>query len=58
MVGSPVGRRWATALRRVHGLANVYVCDAGALPGLGGVPPTLTIMANAVRIADALRARA
>lgn len=40
---------------RLHGLANVYVCDAGALPGFGGVPPTLTIMANALRIADAIR---
>jgi hypothetical protein len=40
---------------RLHGLDNVYVCDAGALPGIGGVPPTLTIMANALRIADAIR---
>jgi choline dehydrogenase-like flavoprotein len=39
---------------RVHGLDNVYVCDAGALPGMGGVPPTLTIMANAIRIADGM----
>jgi len=39
---------------KVHGLSNVYVADGGALPGMGGVPPTLTIMANAIRIADAI----
>lgn len=42
---------------RVHGLENVFVCDGSALPGMGGVPPTLTIMANAVRIADAIASR-
>lgn len=40
---------------RVHGFDNLYVCDSGALPGMGGVPPTLTIMANAARIADRIR---
>jgi choline dehydrogenase-like flavoprotein len=37
---------------RVHGTRGLVVADGGALPSMGGVPPTLTIMANAVRIAD------
>jgi choline dehydrogenase-like flavoprotein len=38
----------------VRGAPGVYVVDGAALPTLGGVPPTLTIMANALRIAETL----
>ena len=41
----------------VHGLANLYVCDGSTLPGMGGVPPSLTIMANAIRLGDTILAR-
>lgn len=37
---------------RVRGVRGLVVVDGGALPSMGGVPPTLTIMANALRIAD------
>jgi choline dehydrogenase-like flavoprotein len=37
---------------RVRGVRGLVVADGSALPSMGGVPPTLTIMANAVRIAD------
>lgn len=37
---------------RVHGVPWLTVVDGGALPTMGGVPPTFTIMANAARIAD------
>ncbi len=37
---------------RVHGIEGLFVCDGSALPTMGGVPPTLTIMANALRIAE------
>lgn len=36
---------------RVHGVDNVYVVDGGFMPFAGGVNPTLTIQANALRIA-------
>jgi choline dehydrogenase-like flavoprotein len=39
---------------RVHGIEGLVVCDGSALPSMGGVPPTLTIMANALRIAELL----
>ncbi len=37
---------------------NLYVADGGALPSAGGAPFTLTIMANALRIARGIAARA
>ena len=37
---------------RVHGTERLVICDGGALPSMGGVPPTFTIMANALRIAE------
>jgi choline dehydrogenase-like flavoprotein len=37
---------------RVHSLQNVFVADGGFMPYPGGVNPTLTIQANALRIAD------
>lgn len=39
---------------RFHDVPNLYACDGSVLPNLGGVPPTLTIMANALRIADGI----
>src|SRR6185503_14345634 len=37
---------------RVHGMDRLVICDGSVLPSMGGVPPTLTIMANALRIAE------
>lgn len=41
---------------RVHGLAGLYVTDASFFPTSGGTNPTLTIVANALRVADHLLA--
>lgn len=43
---------------RAHDVDNLYVVDGSFLPTSGAVPPTLTIMANALRVADAIAARA
>jgi choline dehydrogenase-like flavoprotein len=40
-----------------RGLDNVYVTDASALPRSGGVNPSLTIAANALRTGDIIRDR-
>ncbi|HLL45242.1 MAG TPA: GMC family oxidoreductase [Longimicrobiaceae bacterium] len=42
---------------RVWGMENLYVTDGSFMPTSGGANPTLTIQANAFRVADALRAR-
>ncbi len=42
---------------RVHGTANVYVAGSSVFPTGGWAPPTLTIVALAVRLADHLKAR-
>ena len=42
---------------RAHELANLYVVDASCFPASAAVNPTLTIIANALRVADQLRAR-
>ncbi|MBI4419233.1 MAG: GMC family oxidoreductase [Gemmatimonadetes bacterium] len=39
---------------RFRGLPNLYVSDGSALPTAAGVNPSLTIAANALRIADAI----
>jgi choline dehydrogenase-like flavoprotein len=36
---------------RAHEVKNLYVTDGSFLPTSGGVPPTMTIMANAFRVA-------
>jgi choline dehydrogenase-like flavoprotein len=36
---------------RVHSLDNVYVADGSYMPYPGGLNPTLTVQANALRIA-------
>lgn len=38
-----------------HDLANVYVTDASFMPSIGAVNPSLTIIANALRVADHLK---
>ena len=42
---------------KAHGLDNLYVTDASFFPSIGAVNPTLTIIANALRVADHLIAR-
>lgn len=37
---------------RAHGLANLYVADASFMPTSMGINPSLTIAANALRVAD------
>ncbi|MTH76539.1 glucose-methanol-choline oxidoreductase [Paracoccus aestuariivivens] len=37
---------------RVHGLDNLYVTDSSFMPTSNGVNPSLTIAANALRVAD------
>jgi choline dehydrogenase-like flavoprotein len=41
---------------KVHGLDNVYVTDAAFMPSVGAVNPSLTIIANVLRVADHLKA--
>jgi choline dehydrogenase-like flavoprotein len=42
---------------RAHTVPNLYVSDSSFMPTIGGVPPTMTIMANAFRVGGALAAR-
>jgi choline dehydrogenase-like flavoprotein len=42
---------------KAHDLDNLYVVDASFFPSSGAVNPALTIMANALRVADHLRER-
>jgi choline dehydrogenase-like flavoprotein len=37
-------------MNRAHGLDNLYVCDASFFPSSAGMPPALTIAANALRV--------
>ena len=37
---------------RTHEIDNLYVADASFFPSIGAVNPTLTIIANALRIGD------
>lgn len=41
---------------RVHGLPNLYVAGSSIFPTASHVPPTLTVVALAIRLADHLRA--
>jgi choline dehydrogenase-like flavoprotein len=43
---------------RAHGLVNLYVVDSSFFPSSGGTNPSLTIAANALRVADHLLAQA
>ncbi len=42
---------------RAHDLDNLYVVDASFFPSIGAVNPGLTVMANALRVADHLGQR-
>ena len=42
---------------RTHEIDNLYVTDAGFFPSIGAVNPTLTIIANALRVADRIADR-
>lgn len=42
---------------KAHELDNLYVTDASFMPSIGAVNPTLTIIANALRVADHIKAR-
>jgi choline dehydrogenase-like flavoprotein len=42
---------------RAHGLANLYIVDSSFFPSSGGTNPSLTIAANALRVADHLLAQ-
>ncbi len=42
---------------KAHELDNLYVADASFFPSIGAVNPTLTIIANALRVADGIKAR-
>jgi choline dehydrogenase-like flavoprotein len=40
---------------KAHEIDNLYVADASFFPSIGAVNPTLTIIANALRVADGIR---
>ena len=42
---------------KTHEIDNLYVADASFFPSIGAVNPTLTIIANALRVADVIKAR-
>jgi choline dehydrogenase-like flavoprotein len=42
---------------KAHELDNLYVTDASFFPSIGAVNPTLTIIANALRVADVIGRR-
>jgi choline dehydrogenase-like flavoprotein len=42
---------------RAHGLDNLYVVDGSFMPSIGAVNPTLTIIANALRVGDHIAER-
>ncbi len=42
---------------KAHEIDNLYVTDASFFPSIGAVNPTLTIIANALRVADVISAR-
>lgn len=42
---------------RAHEVDNLYVTDASFFPSIGAVNPTLTIIANALRVADVIKDR-
>jgi len=42
---------------KAHELDNLYIADASFFPSIGAVNPTLTIIANALRVADHLKQR-
>jgi choline dehydrogenase-like flavoprotein len=43
--------------QRIHGRSNIYVAGSSIFPTGGHVPPTVTIVATTIRLADHLRRR-
>ena len=41
---------------KAHELDNLYGVDSSFFPSVGAVNPTLTIIANAIRVAEKLKA--
>jgi len=41
---------------RVHGVDNLYVASSSVFPSSGSAPPTLTILALAIRVTDRIKA--
>jgi choline dehydrogenase-like flavoprotein len=42
---------------KAHDVENLYIADASFFPSIGAVNPTLTIIANSLRVADVIRHR-
>jgi choline dehydrogenase-like flavoprotein len=42
---------------KAHGIDNLYVTDASFFPSIGAVNPTLTLIANALRVGDVIAQR-
>ena len=42
---------------KVHDLDNLYVVDASFMPSSGGANPGLTVIANALRVAEVVERR-
>ncbi len=42
---------------KAHDLDNLYVVDGSFMPSVGAVNPTLTIIANAIRVAEHIARR-
>lgn len=42
---------------KAHGIDNLYITDASFFPSIGAVNPTLTIVANALRVGDHIAVR-
>lgn len=42
---------------KAHELDNLYIADASFFPSIAAVNPTLTIIANALRVADRIKER-
>ena len=42
---------------RAHEIDNLYITDASFFPSIGAVNPTLTIIANALRVADIIKSQ-
>jgi len=42
---------------RAHEIDNLYVVDGSFMPSIGAVNPTLTIIANAIRVSDHIASR-
>jgi choline dehydrogenase-like flavoprotein len=56
-MGKDPARSVLNADGEAHDVKNLFVSDGAALPSAGAAPYTLTIMANALRIGEAIVAR-